>query len=205
MFLDKLKHQLQQNQSLFIGEETAFRSAVLIPLVEVDGKWHILFEVRSMTMRKQPGDISFPGGRIDASDASPLAAALRETHEELGIDPNTVQVIGQLSPYIASSSFVTYPFVAVVDYMQIIDGYNKQEVEAVFTVPLDWLLQYEPYMHLVSIEPVPSLDFPFDKIVNGAQYQWRTRSMEEWFYDYEQYTIWGLTARILKHFIAKIK
>jgi len=204
MFLDKLKHQLQQNQSLFIGEETAFRSAVLIPLVEVDGKWHILFEVRSMTMRKQPGDISFPGGRIDASDASPLAAALRETHEELGIDPNTVQVIGQLSPYIASSSFVTYPFVAVVDYMQIIDGYNKQEVEAVFTVPLDWLLQYEPYMHLVSIEPVPSLDFPFDKIVNGAQYQWRTRSMEEWFYDYEQYTIWGLTARILKHFIEKI-
>jgi len=205
MFLDKLKQQLQQNQSLFIGEETAFRSAVLIPLVEVDGKWHILFEVRSMTMRKQPGDISFPGGRIDADDASPLAAALRETHEELGIDPNTVQVIGQLSPYIASSSFVTYPFVAVVDYMQIIDGYNKQEVEEVFTVPLDWLLQYEPYMHLVSIEPVPSLDFPFDKIVNGAQYQWRTRSMEEWFYDYEQYTIWGLTARILKHFIAKIK
>lgn len=205
MFLDKLKHQLQQNQSLFIGEETAFRSAVVIPLVEVDGKWHILFEVRSMTMRKQPGDISFPGGRIDANDASPLAAALRETHEELGIDPNTVQVIGQLSPYIASSSFVTYPFVAVVDYMQIIDGYNKQEVEEVFTVPLDWLLQYEPYMHLVSIEPVPSLDFPFDKIVNGAQYQWRTRSMEEWFYDYEQYTIWGLTARILKYFIAKIK
>jgi len=205
MFLDKLKHQLQQHQTLFIGEETAFRSAVLIPLVEVDGKWHILFEVRSMTMRKQPGDISFPGGRIDADDASPLAAALRETHEELGIDPNTVQVIGQLSPYIASSSFVTYPFVAVVDYMQIIDGYNKQEVEEVFTVPLDWLLQYEPYMHLVSIEPVPSLDFPFDKIVNGAQYQWRTRSMEEWFYDYEQYTIWGLTARILKHFIAKIK
>jgi len=204
MFLDKLKHQLQQNQTLFIGEESAFRSAVLIPLVEVEGKWHILFEVRSLTMRKQPGDISFPGGRIDAGDASPLAAALRETHEELGIDPNTVQVVGQLSPYIASSAFVTYPFVAVVDYNQIIEGYNKQEVEEVFTVPLDWLLQYEPYMHLVSIDPVPSIDFPFDKIVNGAQYQWRTRSMEEWFYDYEQYTIWGLTARILKHFIEKI-
>jgi len=205
MFLDKLKHQLQQNQPLFIGEETAFRSAVLIPLVQVKGEWHILFEVRSLTMRKQPGDISFPGGRIDATDASPLAAALRETHEELGIDPITVQVIGQLSPYISSSSFVTYPFVAIVDFNQIIHAYNKDEVEEVFTVPVNWLLHHEPYMHLVSIEPVPSLDFPFDKIFNGAQYNWRTRAMEEWFYDYEQYTIWGLTARILKHFIAMIK
>ncbi len=205
MFLDKLKHHLQQNQPLFIGEDTAFRSAVLIPLVQVNGEWHILFEVRSLTMRKQPGDISFPGGRIDASDASPLAAALRETYEELGINPKTVQVIGQLSPYISSSSFVTYPFVAIVDFNEIIHSYNKDEVEEVFTVPVNWLLQHEPYMHLVSIEPVPSLDFPFDKIFNGAQYNWRTRAMEEWFYDYEQYTIWGLTARILKHFIAMMK
>ncbi|AHN21646.1 NUDIX hydrolase [Lysinibacillus varians] len=205
MFLDKLKHQLQQNQSLFIGEETAFRSAVLIPLVQVDDKWHILFEVRSLTMRKQPGDISFPGGRIDATDASPLAAALRETHEELGIDPTTVHVVGPLSPYITSSSFVTYPFVAIIDINQIIHEYNKDEVEEVLTVPIDWLLNYEPYMHLVSAEPMPSIDFPFDKIVNGAQYKWRTRSMEEWFFDYEQYTIWGLTARILKHFIELIK
>ena len=205
MFLDKLKHQLQQNQSLFIGEETAFRSAVLIPLVQVDDKWHILFEVRSLTMRKQPGDISFPGGRIDATDASPLAAALRETHEELGIDPTTVQVVGPLSPYVASSSFVTYPFVAIIDTNQIIPEYNKDEVEKVLTVPIDWLLNYEPYMHLVSVEPMPSIDFPYDKIVNGAQYKWRTRSMEEWFFDYEQYTIWGLTARILKHFIELIK
>lgn len=205
MFLDKLKHQLQQNQSLFIGEETAFRSAVLIPLVQVDDKWHILFEVRSLTMRKQPGDISFPGGRIDATDASPLAAALRETHEELGIDPTTVQVVGPLSPYVASSSFVTYPFVAIIDTNQIIPEYNKDEVEKVLTVPIDWLLNYEPYMHLVSVEPMPSLDFPYDKIVNGAQYKWRTRSMEEWFFDYEQYTIWGLTARILKHFIELMK
>ncbi len=205
MFLDKLKHQLQQNQSLFIGEETAFRSVVLIPLVQVDDKWHILFEVRSLTMRKQPGDISFPGGRIDATDASPLAAALRETHEELGIDPTTVHVVGPLSPYITSSSFVTYPFVAIIDTNQIIHEYNKDEVEEVLTVPIDWLLNYEPYMHLVSVEPMPSIDFPFDKIVNGAQYKWRTRSMEEWFFDYEQYTIWGLTARILKHFIELIK
>ena len=136
---------------------------------------------------------------------TPLAAALRETHEELGVDPKTVTHVGQLSPYIASPAFVVYPFVAIIDYSQIIHSYNKEEVEEVFTVPVKWLLNYEPYMHLVSVEPAPSPDFPFEKIMNGAQYQWRARSIEEWFFDYEKYTIWGLTARILKHFIEIIK
>lgn len=205
MFLDRLKHQLNQSQSLFIGEETAFRSAVLIPLVQVNEEWHILFEVRSFNMRKQPGDISFPGGRIDSTDQSPLAAALRETSEELGVNPKAINILGQLSPYIASPSFVVYPFVGTIDYNQILHGYNKEEVEEIFTVPVKWLLNHEPYMHLVSVEPVPSPDFPFEKIMNGTQYQWRTRAMEEWFFDYEKYTIWGLTARILKHFIETIK
>lgn len=205
MFLDKLKQQLQKNECKFIGEATAYRSAVLIPLVQMDGEWHILFEVRSFTMRKQPGDISFPGGGIDASDPTPLAAALRETHEELGIDPKTVTLIRQLSPYIASPAFVVYPFVVTIDYSEIIHSYNKEEVEEVFTVPVKWLLNYEPYMHAVSVRPTPAADFPFDKIMNGAQYQWGSRTMEEWFFDYEQYTIWGLTARILKHFIDTIK
>ncbi len=205
MFLDKLENQLKQKQSLFIGEETAYRSAILIPLVQVDGKWHILFEVRSFTMRKQPGDISFPGGRIDIHDPSPIEAALRETYEELGVDPKTVHVIGQLSPFITSPSFVVYPIVGTVDYNQIVHSYNKDEVEEVFTVPVDWLLNYEPYMHKVSVQLMPSENFPYDKIANGKKYQWRPRAVEEWFYDYENYTIWGLTARILKHFIGLLK
>ncbi|AOV09027.1 coenzyme A pyrophosphatase [Sporosarcina ureilytica] len=196
-----MKDRLNEKQSQFIGEETAFRSAVLIPLVQVNGEWHILFEVRAFTMRKQPGDISFPGGKIDLTDPTPLAAALRETHEELGVNPETVTVIEELSPYIASPTFVIYPFVAVIDYNEIIPNYNKEEVEEVFTIPLKWLLNYEPYMHLVSVQPTPASDFPFEKIVNGADYEWGTRAIEEWFYDFEDYTIWGITARILKHFI----
>ncbi len=205
MFLDKLKQQLDQNQPLFIGEDTAFRSAVLIPLVQVGGEWHILFEVRSYTMRKQPGDISFPGGRLDAEDESPLAAALRETYEELGINPDSVRVLGQLSPYIASPSFVVYPFAAIIDYDQIVHSYNKDEVDKVITVPVEWLLKHEPYMHLVAFEPTPSSEFPFEKIMKGNQYKWRKQMVEEWFYDYGDHTIWGLTARILKHFIEMMK
>lgn len=205
MFIDKIKKQLVENQPLFIGEETAFRSAVLIPLVQVDGEWHILFEVRSLKMRKQPGDISFPGGRIDSTDPTPWAAALRETYEELGVDPKTVTLVQKLSPYVASPSFVVYPFVAIIDYDQVIHSYNEIEVEEVFTVPVKWLLNHEPNLHMVSVEPVPSPDFPFEKIMNGDQYKWRRGSIEEWFYDYEEYTIWGLTARILKHFIECIR
>lgn len=204
MFLDKLKKELHDKQPLFIGEDTALRFAILIPLVQVDDEWHVLFEVRSLTMRKQPGDISFPGGRIDPTDASPMEAAIRETHEELGVDPTCIQVLGQMSAYIASPSFVVYPFVATIDHHQI-EYFNKEEVEAVFTIPVSWLLNHEPYMHTVSVQPMPPMDFPYDKIVNGDKYQWRPREIEEWFYDYEEYTIWGLTARVLKHFVETIK
>ncbi|PID13991.1 coenzyme A pyrophosphatase [Sporosarcina sp. P34] len=205
MDLEQLQNKLYENKSLFIGEETAFRSAVIIPLVEVEGEWHVLFEVRAFTMRKQPGDISFPGGKIDITDASPMEAALRETHEELGIDPKTVRMIEELSPYIASPSFVVYPFVAVIDYQEIIRSYNKEEVEEVFTIPLKWLKEHEPYMHLVSIEIAPPDNFPFEKIMNGDQYKFRSHSLEEWFYEYGKYTVWGLTARVLKHFIDIVK
>ena len=204
MFLDKVRKELNHNQPLFIGEETANRSAILIPLVQINEEWHVLFEVRSMTMRSQPGDISFPGGRIDPTDASPMDAAIRETNEELGVDPAAIHVLGQMSIFIPTSSFVVYPFVATLDQYPT-NFYNKQEVEEIFTIPIKWLLNHQPYVHQVPVQPMPLTDFPYDKIVNGNQYQWRSRMMEEWFYEYEQYTIWGLTARILKHFIETIK
>lgn len=180
------------------------RSAVMVPLVQVDGEWHVLFEVRSLSMRRQPGDISFPGGRIDPTDATAEAAAIRETHEELGIDPSAIRVLGQMSAFIPTSSFVVYPFVAIIDD-HVTYKFNEEEVEEVFTVPISWLLNYDPYVHRVPVQPMPLTDFPYEKIANGNQYQWRTREIEEWFYDYQQYTIWGLTARILKHFVDTIK
>ncbi|MFJ5964082.1 NUDIX hydrolase [Bacillus sp. NPDC093026] len=204
MFIDQLKNGLQQIQPLFIGEETAFKAAVLVPLLQLDGEWHILFEVRSLTMRKQPGDISFPGGKLDNSETA-LEAVLRETHEELGISPESVEILGQLSPYIASPSFVVYPYVGVIDEQKVKHSFNQEEVDETFTVPVKWLCQYEPYLHFVSVQPTPSEDFPFEKIMNGEKYCWGSRAIEEWFYDYENYTIWGLTARILKHFVGLVK
>ena len=200
MFQQSIEQKLQAKQPHSIGEEEAFRSAVVIPLVQIENEWHVLFQVRAFSMRKQPGDISFPGGKIDDTDASPKAAALREVSEELGIDANKVEILGELSPFITSPAFVVYPFVAVLPYEDVHD-FNKDEVEEIFTVPLNWLLEHEQYRHLVPFEPRPGDDFPYEKIMNGEGYKWRSSAFEEWFYEYGNYTIWGLTARILKYFI----
>ncbi|WP_010290517.1 NUDIX hydrolase [Kurthia massiliensis] len=204
MNVDDIQGKFLQKQPLFIGEDTAFRSAVVVPLVEVNGETHVLFEVRSMTMRKQPGDISFPGGKIDPTDRNPEEAALRELYEELSVPPSSTEVLSALSPLIISPAFVIYPFVAKVD-MREVNTLNRDEVHEVFTVPLDWLIQYEPELHHVLMKPTPSEGFPFDKIMNGKDYEWRARAIDEWFFDYNGYVIWGLTARILKYFLERLK
>jgi peroxisomal coenzyme A diphosphatase NUDT7 len=204
MDLDNIQRNLLRKQPLFIGEDTAFRSAVVVPLVEVNGETHILFEVRSLTMRKQPGDISFPGGKIDPTDKDLEEAALRELYEELSVPPSSAHVLSALSPLIISPGFVIYPFVAKVD-MREVNTLNRDEVHEVFTVPLDWLLNCEPDLHHVFMKPTPADGFPYDKIMKGEDYEWRARAIDEWFFEYNGYVIWGLTARILKYFLERLK
>lgn len=203
MVLEQIKEKLNKEKQLFIGEEKAFRCAVLIPLVQINNEWHVLFEVRAQNMRKQPGDISFPGGKIDEGE-TPREAAIRETNEELGVPVETIEVMDELSPYIMSPNFVVYPFVGVLHKPNLIQP-NPDEVDEFFTVPLTWLMEHEPELHKIKLEPKFSEEFPFDKIMNGRDYKWRSGVVEEWFFHYEDYVIWGLTARVLKHFIKLIK
>ncbi|MBQ0141124.1 MAG: CoA pyrophosphatase [Kurthia sp.] len=193
-----------QKQPLFIGQDTAFEAAIIIPLVEIENQWHIVFELRSQNMSKQPGDVSFPGGKIDITDLSPEFAAIRETHEELGVALDEITILTDLSPFIFSPNFAIYPFVAEIPYQENY-AVSEAEVEKIITIPLDWLLEHEPYMHVMSFLPKPSDDFPFEKIAKGRDYDWRKQATEEWFYEYEGITIWGVTARILKYFIEQLK
>jgi len=199
----KTNHLLQvfqHRRPSIIGEETFRKYGVLLPLVYVDGETHILFEVRAEHLRSQPGDVCFPGGKIDEEDASAQACALRETREELGIATSTIHDVFPLDYLVSESGRIIYPFAGVVENLQQIN-INKEEVAEFFTVPLRFFLETEPKQYKVHLKVQPEEDFPYDLIYNGEDYNWSMRRVTETFYQYGDKVIWGLTAKILIHFI----
>ena len=110
-------------------------AAVLVPLVDHPGGLTVLLTQRAEALRRHGGQISFPGGRIEAGDAGPLAAALRETHEEIGLEPARVHPLGYLPDHVIASGFRVTPVVALVD-----PGFSlsldSREVRDTFEVPL---------------------------------------------------------------------
>lgn len=114
-------------------------SAVLVPLVRVGGGHVVLFTRRSTSLSQHPGEISFPGGRVERSDRTPLAAALREFHEEVGVPPEAVRPFGHVTDYL------TYRGVLVSAYAGVVSDSERSsvlsgEVDEVLLVPLGDLL-----------------------------------------------------------------
>ncbi|MED0685472.1 CoA pyrophosphatase [Anoxybacillus ayderensis] len=177
--------------------------AVLLPLIRQHDDTFVLFEVRSFQLRRQPGEICFPGGKMDACDQSPQETAIRETCEELGIEREHITHVVPLDYMLSPFGMVIYPFVAFVDIEQM--QINEKEVEDVFTVPLSFFIETKPEIYRVQFEPKPEDDFPFDDIPGGRQYNWRPRQIEEYFYYYKDKVIWGLTAKIVYHFARLIE
>ncbi|KAF9531746.1 NUDIX hydrolase domain-like protein [Crepidotus variabilis] len=99
-----------------ISSKPPGNAAVLIPFCNVDGQPGILLEVRAKGLRSHSGELSFPGGRVDDTDESNLHAALRETQEELGIDPLCVEILGQIGPaeYNMHGNMLVWPFIGFV-------------------------------------------------------------------------------------------
>ncbi|WP_377891297.1 NUDIX hydrolase [Alkalihalobacillus sp. R86527] len=186
-----------------LGNERFFKFAVFLPLMEIDGEIHVLFEVRAHTLRRQPGEVCFPGGKVDESDASPLQAAKRETCEELGVTEKDLRVIGELDYLVSSFQSIVYPFLGIIR-KDTKRSHNPQEVEEVFTVPLNYFIANPPERHDIKLHMKPEDTFPFHLIPNGEQYNWSSSVMPEYFYYFEDYVIWGMTARILYHFIQLI-
>lgn len=197
-------NKLENYEPSILGEEQFKKFSILIPLVEVEGETHMLFEVRSLTLRSQPGDVCFPGGRIDRTDQSELHCALRETKEELGIDPKDVENITALDYIVSDFGSIIYPFIGEIKHINGI-ALNRHEVAEVFTVPLSFFLKHEPDVYKIGFKIVPEEDFPYHLIHGGKNYDWRLRQIDELFYKYNGRIIWGLTARIIKHFVDLIK
>jgi 8-oxo-dGTP pyrophosphatase MutT (NUDIX family) len=153
-------------------------AAVLVPLFEELGETRVVLTRRSSNLRSHTGEVSFPGGRLDPGE-TPLAAALREAQEEVGIRPASVEVVGRLNPLstFSSSSFIT-PFVGFLAERPELDP-NPHEVELAFDVALADLVVDGVFAEEVWRRP----DEPGDRPI--------------YFFDLPHDVVWGATARVL--------
>ncbi|WP_251859738.1 CoA pyrophosphatase [Clostridium sp. Marseille-Q2269] len=195
-FIDKVYEKFQYRKPKPIGNFK--RSSVMILLNKVGQNINIVFEVRALTLKNQPGDVCLPGGKIEKGE-KPVEAALRETMEELNIDKEKIHLIGQMDYFISPYNFVMYPFVAIVENAEIKP--DKQEVDHVFQVPIGYFMENTPTCYEIEVVPNITGDFPFSLIRNGKNYKFGKGTIPEYFYEYKGNVIWGFTALIVKNFI----
>jgi 8-oxo-dGTP pyrophosphatase MutT (NUDIX family) len=125
-------------------------AAVLAPLFQRGGQWQLLLHRRPNHSLEHPGEVAFPGGKLEASDPDLVYCALREANEEMGIAPNHVTVLGQLDPVNTRTGYLMYPVVGLLPNDYHFQP-NDQEVDILMEVALDWLfdehsLRYEARM-----------------------------------------------------------
>jgi 8-oxo-dGTP pyrophosphatase MutT (NUDIX family) len=165
-----------------------FRAAAALLLVYPhNGAWHVLLTVRGSQLRHHTGQVSLPGGRIDPGE-SIEDAALREAHEEVGIDPALVEVLGRLTPLpIAVSGHLLNPVLGVALQRPPFHP-AEPEVERLLEVPIARLRDPGLIRWTERIRPLP----PFEKI-------------DVPYFDIEDESIWGATAMVLAEFLALVE
>lgn len=183
------------------GNKECKEFSVLIPIIGDTDKQSLLFEVRSNRLHKQPNEICFPGGKIE-EDESPIQAAIRETCEELLISESNIELLGETDTLVTPFNTIIYPFAAFIKDYQ--GSFSIDEVQEVFSIPLDFLVKNPPSSSCLDVIMKPQKNFPFDKIQYGRDYPWANGIYPEYFYEYQDKIIWGITARILKNFIELI-
>lgn len=144
----------------------------------------ILLTKRTASLTAHAGQVAFPGGRIDSGDASPEAAALREAHEEIGLDPARPEILGLLPDYVTGSGYRITPVLALLHEPYDLVA-NAAEVETIFTLPLSILL-----------DPAAP---------ERRRAEFRGRMREFWVWPHDDHYIWGATAAILVHLAHRLR
>ena len=166
------------NPETVLPEGRVLRPAgVLAPIIEGERGLSLLLTKRAAALKHHPGQIAFPGGKQDDGDADVIAAALREAHEEIGLPPDKVEVLGTLPPHETVTSFHVTPVIGfVAEPFEIVP--EPGEVDEVFAVPLDHVL--DPANYLVQSR------------------RWRGQIRHYFVVPFGPYYIWGATARMLR-------
>ncbi len=144
-------------------------AAVLVPLVRREPGLTVLLTRRTAHLNNHAGQISFPGGRFEEGDADAVAAALRETEEEIGLSPERISILGRLEDYVTVTRFRVTPVVGLVTppFELALDPF---EVDEVFEVPLDFVLS--PANHQRGFRVVGGVKRPFFAMPYGDYYIW---------------------------------
>lgn len=158
-------------------------AAVLIAFHRIGDDWRLILTKRASGLRHHGGQIAFPGGKIDLTDAGPVAAALREAKEEVGLPVEAAEVLGCMPPHVTITGYSVTPVLALVR-----DGFapvaEAGEVEEVFTVPFAHIADPDSY--------------------RVETRQWRGQPRQYYVAPYGPYYIWGATARMLRALAARI-
>ena len=158
-------------------------SAVLIPILWVEGACKILFTERTHEVDDHKGQISFPGGGVERTDCSFLETALRETHEEVGILPEDIMVLGRMDDArTLSSNYLIHPFVGSVPYpCEFV--LNEHEVKRILLIPLTLFLPGSP------------------RAEDRGTVEYEGRNYVGQIYHFDGEVIWGATARLMRGLI----
>ena len=177
----ELKKLLAQRHKRHIDDANRVPSAVLIPVYEQQGQYHIVFIRRTETVKTHKGQISFPGGTREISDGTLLDTAIRESFEEIGLSPEDVEILGGLDDEVTTTSnYIVTPFIGMIPWPYRFVK-NKDEVNEIIRVPIAALMD-EGCLK------------PDTEFLNGKEF-------ESYAYHYKEKVIWGATARILKKFL----
>jgi 8-oxo-dGTP pyrophosphatase MutT (NUDIX family) len=166
-----------------LGDREAVRAAVLVPLVRRSAGLTVLLTERTAHLSSHSGQIAFPGGRTDPTDADATATALREAWEEVGLPPSQVEVLGRMPTYTTGSGYVVTPVVGLVPPDLPLQP-NPGEVAAVFEVPLAWLMQPANHRHHLWED-------------QGVHRRWVSMPYPD---GPDERYIWGATAAMLRNF-----